>query len=267
MKGTLIGLAAVAGLALAGCDDVNISFGHHGGQWGSGVKGSGNVTSETRDVKDFHELKVGGAFHVKLEVGPATSFKIEGEDNILPFIKSEVKDGELSIYTSKSINPKKDITVTLTTPKIDGLDVSGASELTGTGINADALSLDCSGASKVNLEGTGKDVTISFSGASEVKLNGLRANKIDGDLSGASQLWAAGSIDNIEIGLSGGCNADLLGAPSKKAKVSLSGASTLKVAASEGIEADLSGASNLKYKGTSNVHIDKSGGSNSEKID
>lgn len=266
MKGTLLGLAAVAGLALAGCDDVNISFGHDGGRWGAGTKGSGNATSETRDIKDFHELKVGGAFHVKLAVGPSPSFKIEGDDNILPLIKSEVKDGELHIYASKSINPKKDITVTLTSPKIDALDISGACELTGTGINAETLNLECSGASKVQLDGTGKELTVNFSGASEVKLNGLHANKVGGELSGASHLWANGTIGDVEIELSGASEADLLGAPSKKAKVSLSGASNMKLDASDGIEADLTGASNLRYKGNQNVHIDKNGSSNSEKI-
>jgi len=267
MKGSILGLAAVAGLALAGCDDMHVSFGHHGGQWGSGVKGSGNVKTETRDVANFHSLKAGGALHIKLQVGTATSFKIEGEDNILPLIKSEVKDGQLLIYTEKSINPKKDINVTLTTPNIDDLDISGASQLDATGLKADSLNLDFSGASKITLDGAGKDVVVDFSGASEVTIDGLHAQKISGELSGASHLTAKGSIDLVELELSGASEADLYHAPGKNGKITLSGASTMKIVASEGLEADLSGASDLKYKASHNVHIHKDGASDSHQID
>ncbi len=247
VKGSVIGLAAIACFALAGCDGLNVSFGHHGGHSGQGLKGSGNLKTETRKVADFHALKAGGALHVNLTVGPATSFKIEGEDNILPLIKSEVKDGQLEIYAEGRFNAYKEITVTITTPKIDALDVSGASELDATGIDAVKL-------------------TVDFSGASHVKLDG-HANSITGELSGASELKAKGSIDNVELDLSGASGADLLKAPGKKAKVTLSGASTMKVIALDGIEADLSGASNLSYKASQNVHVDKSGASNAEKID
>ena len=205
---------------------------------------------------------------VDLTVGPTASFKIEGEDNIIKEIKSVVKDGVLKIYCEGNINPHKEIHVTLTTPSIDALGISGASTMSATGVKAKDLALDCSGASKLKMDGTADSVTLECSGASTADLKGLGNSALKGEVSGAATLSVDGSLGDVDMEASGASTLDFSNAKAKNAKIHLSGASNAKVIASGRIEAELSGASNLRYGGTSDVHIDgDEHGSSSERID
>lgn len=269
MTKTVLALAASAAL-LAGCEGVHFNFGKHHRDVGSGgaeVRGSGHVISENRNVGSFHAVDAGSMVQVRLTVGPAASFKIEGEDNVLPLIKSEVKDGVLDIHSDAGFDSTKPVIVTLTTPAVDALQVSGASRMTATGVKADRLTLGCSGASKLEMDGTGREVKVEFSGASRVNLKGLNAKRFDGELSGASKLTAIGELGDLKLSLSGASRADLLGAPAKTAKLDLSGASHMSLVATDRIDATLSGASHLEHKGTKNVHVESNGASSSNSID
>ncbi len=256
-KQNAIGLAAL-GLALAGCDDVHVTIGQQD-VLGEHVNGSGRLKSETRPIGNFHAVNAGSCVHVQLEVGPEPSFKIEAEDNLLSRIKSEVRsDGTLKIW-SRGINPSKEIRITLTTPKIDALDISGASEMAAKGVSASKLALNCSGASRLDLYGTGDNVSVDFSGASQAHLFGIHAKTLSGEINGASNLTAEGAIDAINLTVSGAGQADLAKAPGSKAKVDLSGASNMTVIALDGIDAEVSGSSNLRYKANRDVHVSTSG--------
>jgi len=293
MKKFALGIGVLS--ILAGCDGIDVHISQHenlsksadgkvrsdksitidepnvdqSGSWSSdGTKGSGHVISETRNVGDFHAVDAGGALHVELTVGPAASFKIEGEDNIIKQIKSVVNRGVLRIYTEGNINPQKEVRVTLTAPSIDGLNISGASEMQAKGVKADKLDLDCSGASKLFMTGSAVGIDLQVSGASETSFEGLNNTAISGQVSGAAKLVAVGSLGVVDLDASGASRVDLSKARAKRVKLDLNGASNAQVIASDRIDAELSGASNLKYGGTNDVHIDGAEhGSSAERID
>lgn len=256
----VLSLAVLSVLVLGGCkgiefpSDVHIGFNQ--------LRGSGHRTTEIRQIANFSSLVAGGGLKIDLTIGPKTSFKIEGDDNVLPLISSKVdSSGALRIHCERSFKTQKPVLLTLTTPSIRALDISGATDMSATGVKADELTVACSGASKLNLQGTGRDVKVDFSGASEVKLDGLASESLSGELSGASQLQATGKADALILDIHGASRIDLNDLSAKTAKLSLSGASQGKVSASESIDGELSGASSLTYKGTTNVHLDKSGAS------
>ncbi|MBN1872859.1 MAG: DUF2807 domain-containing protein, partial [Anaerolineae bacterium] len=61
------------------------------------VEGSGNVIEETRDVRDFSRVRLAGFGRLHIERGDTESLRIKAEDNLLQYITTEVKDGELDI--------------------------------------------------------------------------------------------------------------------------------------------------------------------------
>src|SRR5690242_12646963 len=73
--------AAAGSLLTAGC--LSISDGHT-------VHGSGNVVTEARPVSGFDRVSVSGAGQLKVTQGDAESLTIETDDNLLPYIRSEV---------------------------------------------------------------------------------------------------------------------------------------------------------------------------------
>ncbi|MBA2380037.1 MAG: DUF2807 domain-containing protein [Blastocatellia bacterium] len=152
-----------------------------------GVRGSGNVVSENRQITGFTGVKVGGVFAVEVVAGKDFGVVVEADDNILPLIKTEVKDGILIIRTEQKIRSSKRISVKVSAPDIERLDVGGASKVAVSEINNAKLFADVNGASKLSVSGVTNDLDIESSGASKVDAEQLKAVNANVDASGASR--------------------------------------------------------------------------------
>jgi len=75
-------------------------------QWGKRVKGNGNVTTIERSVGEYDAIGLSGWFDLELVAGEEGKIKLEGESNLLEYIKTEVKNGKLSIKVEKGYNLK-----------------------------------------------------------------------------------------------------------------------------------------------------------------
>src|SRR6185369_15796607 len=78
---------------------------------GKGVKGSGNRKTEKLDLPAFKAIETTGAYEMEMMCQKPASFEIEADDNILPLIKTEVRDGVLYVTSEKSYNPSRAVTV------------------------------------------------------------------------------------------------------------------------------------------------------------
>ena len=104
--------------------------------------------------------------------------------------------------------------------------ISGASNLTGDiNISGDAL-LEISGASRVELSGSGNSARIELSGASQARLANFTLHKASANICGASSVQL-NVIDNLDINLCGASRLEYAGRPAL-GKVQVAGASVLK---------------------------------------
>lgn len=191
-----------------------------------GEKGSGNITTESREVSDFKAIDVSGAFEVEIIVQKDFSIQVEADDNLLQFIKTEVSGDTLKISSEKSFKSNNPLKIRITAPDIDNLDLSGASKVNLVNLNNDSLSLDSSGASKIKIEGTTKTFTVEMSGASKLDAENLKAENVSVDSSGASS--ASVFVTNeLKANLSGATNVVYSGNP-KNVEKKTSGASSVK---------------------------------------
>ena len=204
-----------------------------------------SAQSETRAFEDFSALKVSHALEVVLIQGQKNEVVISGvnPDDLEKF-KTEVTNGELSIFTKGKIKSKNNIKIELTFKHINQIRQSGASEISTLDvIREDKLSIMGSGAIEADLNIEVKDLTIDFSGASDIKLKGLAEN-FNVTLSGASDLKASEFIAN-------------------NVQIDASGASDIKVHATESIKGIASGASSINIKGNPAVRSINSSSSSS----
>ena len=182
-------IAIVVGVAVANV----LSFGKASSNiftfsFGSGVKGSGVASSETREADDFTGVDVGGVFEVEITAGKEYSVRVQADDNLLPYVKTEVDSGVLKISTTERINSHSPLRVVVTAPDIDHLDVSGVSKVSLVGVKNSELGLHLSGASKMKLEGETSDLNVEVSGASSIDAESLKAKTATVDTSGASKV-------------------------------------------------------------------------------
>lgn len=191
----------------------------------SGVQGSGTSKTETRNVSDFKKVDVGGAMNVEIVVQRNFSVTVEADDNLLTNIKTETSGDTLKIYSEDSISPKTRINVKISMPEVEGLSVSGASSGSVTGVNSDSLKLKASGASKISLEGTAKELSADASGASTIDAENLKVQDADVEASGASKAVVSATND-LKVDASGASKISYVGEP-KNIKQNSSGASTI----------------------------------------
>ena len=215
-------------------------------QWET-IKGSGNVTKETREVSGFHGVTLSGNMSVQLAYGTSNSITVEGDDNLLPYIETKVEDGILQVKnkTRTSLKTKSKLMVYVSITKITELKVSGSGNIIGAGdfSNDGKTDVSVSGSGNINVElDSFSETKIAISGSGNVTLKGKSTNNIEATISGS------GNIDCSDIE----CN-DVF--------AHVSGSGNIKVFANKSIDAKVSGSGNIYYKGSATSLNLKSSGS------
>jgi hypothetical protein len=197
MKNLAIGVLLSFALVVSGCSVMK--------RMGGEVVGSGNMKTEKREVPAFTSVATSGAFTVDVVCQKERSLSLEGDDNILPLVSTEVKGGTLYIDSQKSYSSKKPVVVRISVPDITGLTSSGAGEFTIANIKNEVLHIDISGAATVKATGETKNLTIKMSGAGSIQTSDLKATDVEVTMSGAG---------NADVYASNKLNADISGAGS-----------------------------------------------------
>lgn len=187
--------------------------------------GSGNIRTEKREVGAFSSVDVSGAYEVEIVCQKQPGLEVEGDDNILPLVKTYVKDNTLYITSDQSFNVKKAIRVRVTTGDLQEVSSSGASTITLDGVKNEQLMIETSGASKIDAAGETKSLEIESSGASKVDVRELRAARVKVSLSGAGHANVYAS-EEINASVSGASTVTYYGEP-KVVNKSASGAGSI----------------------------------------
>ena len=192
----------------------------------TGVKGSGNLKTETRSVSGFKKIKAGGFVKLDVAVQKDFSVSVETDDNLLPLVTTQVDGDTLVISSKESISPSKTTNVKISMPDLVDLDLSGASTGVITGVKTDSFEVEISGASSIKLDGEVKSLNAKASGASKIDAENLRAENAKADSSGASTITVTAAND-ADLNASGASTVYYTGEP-KNLKQNSSGASTIK---------------------------------------
>lgn len=215
----LLQLSALLFLVFAGCHGFGINC------HGIGVRGSGVTKEETRKLEDFNAIDAGGAYNIEIVCGKSPEVTIYGEDNILPLIRTEVRDQTLHIYNRKSISPRRKIRIQISTNNIEKINASGASDISISNINNDRFDVDASGAGKMNISGKTNYIALSLSGAVKVNARDLISDNANVEISGASKAEVYASKE-LRAEISGVGSLDYYGNP-EKVKRNISGVGSI----------------------------------------
>ena len=178
--GAMAVVVALSASALTACGDISISFGTDV----SKVKGNGKKATETRAVAGFTAIEATGIGHLKLRVGEDDSLKISADENILPLIKSEVKNGVLVLSTVGATKSKTDIVFEATAKTIKRLGNSGTVSINASGFNGGDLSVETSGVGSIALAGRVDSLKAELSGVGSLEAEELTADRVTTSLSG-----------------------------------------------------------------------------------
>lgn len=207
-------LLALISLALSGCSTVNFGVGQ--------TCGSGNVTTETREVAAFTAIDVSGVGEVVITQGDADGLMVTTDDNLQTIMLGEVRGDTLylGIKPNVSLGSATRMAFIVTVQELTAITLSGAATISALNLSGDQLAVDHSGAGAVTVGGTMAEQRVTLSGA--------------------------GSYDGAAL-------------TSERATVDLSGLGDVVVQVNERLDATVSGVGSVAYIGSPEVHEQVSG--------
>jgi Putative auto-transporter adhesin, head GIN domain len=183
---------------------------------GSGMRGSGIVKTESRQVAEFSSISFKSEGRVTVQQTGKESLTIHAEDNLLPLLESRVADRTLYLGTvnNTDINPTKTIEFVVEVKSLESLNINGV-------------------------------------GSIEVK--NLQGKRLSISLDGVGSTTIAGSSDVLDLSLSGVGSFQGEKFKTKQATVRNSGVGSAVVNVSEQLNATVSGVGSIEYIGSPQV--------------
>jgi citrate lyase gamma subunit len=208
------------------------------------VTGNRDVVRMDRPAGNFTGIRVSTGIDVYLKQTGDESISLEADENLHEYIKTEIRNGVLHVFTEVNIRSAEMKRVYVTMDKIESIRTSSAGDVIGeTPIKTDELELSASSAGGINLEVYASDIKIDISSSGDITLNG-EADVLDANLSSAGDLNAY----DLEV---------------KEAEVSASSAGDADVYVSERLTARASSAGDINYRGNPkyiDAHASSAGG-------
>ena len=174
------------------------------------IQGSGNIISESRELNNFTSIILLGSIDVNIKTSESNNCVVVADDNLIPYIKTEVVNNKLNISLNESYSSEEKLVININTPNYDEVSLSGSGNINILDFKNNNLSLNISGSG--NITGNGEVETLV------VKING------------------SGNLMSKEI-------------KSKSATITINGSGDGEVFASDSISAKINGSGNIKYFG------------------
>lgn len=200
---------------------------------GEKIKGNGKVVTVNRTIAEYDEISVGSSFDVILVKGKEGNIKIEGEENIVAFIETELNGNTLQIKyeKNKNINTTKKLTVTIPVTNISKISLGGSGNVGNIGIlKSNKLSVSLGGSGNIKLQIDTKELNANIGGSGNIYLSG-KTTEFNGSIAGS------GIISAYEL-------------ISKNTNATIAGSGSITTTTISKIKAKVVGSGNIYYKGT-----------------
>lgn len=211
------------------------------------INGNGKAAKETRSVSDFTGVASASSIDVQISYGNSKAVSVEADENLLPYIETEVNNGVLHIRAKKNINlkSKNKMRVQFSMTRLTSCKLSGSGNIRGEG------DFSNNGLTEISVSGSG-NIDLDFDNISELKLAIAGSGNIDLD---------GDQCNNIDASISGSGNIDCSDVRCNDVFAKISGSGNIKVNAHKSIDAKVSGSGNVYYKGDASNINSKTAGS------
>jgi hypothetical protein len=217
------------------------------------VRGSGNVVEEERSVSGVRVVELATIGRLQIEVGERERLRIEGEDNLLPQIETEIRDGKLAIKTQTDVRLRatQPLRYVLRVTELEAIVVSSSGDVKAGDMTAEAFSVTLSSSGNLELGDLACDtLRVQLSSSGDMSMGLLDARTLDVRLSSSGHLSiAGGEVEEQTITISGSGDYAAKALDSAQAKVTLSSSGTATIQVRDALSANLSSSGDLTVVG------------------
>ncbi len=217
---------------------------------GSGVKGSDDMVTEGRDVREFSWIETLGAFDVFIKVGEKQSVQITFDDNLIDLIETKVKGKTLRIFSDESYRSRRTCKIEITVPKLEGVTTRGSGDITVSNVNSDRFECHVKGSGDIAVKSVNSDVfECDINGSGDVTVEGLHGDFLECRISGSGDFCAGGEVEELEVRVYGSGDVDARDLRTKQATVVIKGSGDARVHADESFDGSVFGSGDISYYG------------------
>jgi len=219
----------------------------------SGIRGSGDLSEEDREVEGIHGVNLATIGTLYIEIGDDEALTIQAEDNLLEYIETDVRHGVLHIRTEDRVNlrPRKAVKYYLTVKSLDEITISSSGDISAPDLKADEFTIVISSSGDLEvgrLECNDLEIDVSSSG--DTYIEELRAKSLDLSISSSGDVEIGdGEVDkqDVVISSSGDYNARFLQSNEARVRISSSGDASVRVR--DFLDARTSSSGDINYYG------------------
>ena len=200
-----------------------------------GVDGNKNVITKTRTITNsFEKIELSRGINLFISSANNPKISVKADENLHHYIKTEIKDNILKIYTTENIRSYKANKVLVSVSSLSGLSASSGSDVQSTNtlnlkdlylktssgsdtkLNINTTNLTCKATSGSDIELTGhtKNLTVHASSGSDVKAKNLRAEHVEATATSGADIYLYASKSLQTSSRSGG-DINYIGNPKK----------------------------------------------------
>ena len=190
---------------------VVFAAGCHHGRFAE-ISGSGKRELQKRNVGSFTSISTEGAFMIEVTCQKDVSLEVEGDDNVLPLITTEVGSNILRIKNTKNYSTSEPVKFKISVPNLEGLSVNGAGHIEIKNLNNDKFEIDTNGAPTVVVSGNTKVIDVGANGAGKVDAHNLHASRGVVDSKGVATV-DLDVADQLDVTISGPAKVTYKGDP------------------------------------------------------
>jgi hypothetical protein len=150
------------------------------------IEGSGNIMTESRQINDFTKLTLNMPATIRVDNQAASFLSIMADDNIIPIIKSDLKNNHLTITTTQSFKTKNTIEIILGTKQLQQLNLESSTQVTLNKLQGDKLMIDVKGISTIIANGNLTHLNINLSGSHKLNFQALKSQMVSLNTKGSN---------------------------------------------------------------------------------
>jgi hypothetical protein len=233
------------------------------------VSGNGQIVRESRSVSASDGIEVSGSIAMQVRVGQATSLEVEGDSNLVPLIRTEMRDGALHVWLDRSVSNSSGLRVTYTTPSLGNVAHSGSGSLVIDGLNGPSLQLSGTGSGSTRVAGKTGSLNLQARGSGSIDAGSLQVasgnikllgsgsvtlGQVNGAqlltvLDGSGSMRASGVVQQLTSTMTGSGSLHLDGLTAESANLSNTGSGSISATVTRTVDAQALSSGSITVRG------------------
>jgi len=201
------------------------------------IEGNYNVVTVTRNVSGFTGVENCGSLQVKIIQDSVAFVEIEGEENLIPYINTDVHGDilKIDIERHRNLDSHYPIIVYVHTPTLGSVEMSGSGSIQSETLTAQQVSLKISGSGNITVP--------------------VNVTKVNARIDGSGDIFLSGSATQADFEIDGSGDIHAYSMTTKECMADIAGSGSIYTTVTDVLDVVISGSGNVYYSGNPVVSV------------